>query len=209
MKPDDELDSVYIRDAVDRIRAGDTVAKNELIRKAQNRLERLARKMLKTFPGVGRWEQTQDVFQNAVMRLLRALELVRPDNRREFFGLAAEQIRRELIDMARRHQGPHGLGANFESVYGKSDANTEDTVDPLDTSDRAPTNAELDRWLAFHEAVELLPVKEREVIGLTYYHGWTQVQIADLFQIDERTVRRRFQSACDALRLQLGGDLPA
>ena len=63
--------------------------------------------------------------------------------------------------------------------------------------------------LAFHEAVEKLPTKEREVIGLTYYNGWTQAQIAELFQVDERTIRRYYQYACDELREQLGGDLPS
>ena len=28
---------------------------------------------------------------------------------------------------------------------------------------------------------------------LTFYHGWTQAEIAELFQVDERTIRRRWQ----------------
>src|SRR5262249_31686133 len=30
----------------------------------------------------------------------------------------------------------------------------------------------LERWAAFHEAVETLPAEQREVVGLTFYHGW-------------------------------------
>ena len=30
--------------------------------------------------------------------------------------------------------------------------------------------------------------------------GWTQKQIAELFQVDERTIRRRWTAACDKLR---------
>ena len=46
------------------------------------------------------------------------------------------------------------------------------------------------------------------MIGLTFYHGWTQTQIAELFRVDERTVRRRWQAACQALHKALGGQLP-
>ena len=33
-------------------------------------------------------------------------------------------------------------------------------------------------------------------MGLVFYHGWTQAQIAAFFQTSERTIRRRWQSAC-------------
>jgi hypothetical protein len=36
----------------------------------------------------------------------------------------------------------------------------------------------------------------------------SQGQIAELFQMDERTVRRRWQSACLKLNRQVGGQLP-
>src|SRR5262249_4460895 len=67
----------------------------------------------------------------------------------------------------------------------------------------------LERWAAFHEAVETLPAEQREVVGLTFYHGWTQAEIAALFAVDERTVRRRWQAACVKLNEALGGDTPA
>ena len=38
--------------------------------------------------------------------------------------------------------------------------------------------------------------------------GWTQVQIAELFQVDERTIRRRWQSACLRLHQLVKGELP-
>jgi RNA polymerase sigma factor (sigma-70 family) len=77
--------------------------------------------------------------------------------------------------------------------------------EPADTT---PSQEELERWSAFHEAVVELPVAEREVIGLTFYHGWTQMQIAELLQISDRQVRRLWKSACAQLMTRLGGDLP-
>jgi hypothetical protein len=89
-----------------RIRAGDRCAPDELLRATADRLERLTRKMLGRFPSVRRWEQTADVMQNASLRLLRALQQIDPTSVRDFFGLAAEQIRRELLDLVRHHYGP-------------------------------------------------------------------------------------------------------
>src|SRR5947209_2117063 len=99
-----------IQGCLERLRAGDPSARDELFRQAGGRLERLARRMLRDFPGVRRWAQTGDVLQSALVRLLRALAEVRPASAREFLGLAAEQIRRELLDLARHYYGPRGPG---------------------------------------------------------------------------------------------------
>src|SRR3954452_9720300 len=101
---------------LDRMRAGDAFARDELIRGFQGRLELLARKMVGRDRRVSRWVDAEDVLQNALLRLLRALETVQTDSTRAFFGLAAEQIRRELLDLARHFYGPEGDGANHDSV---------------------------------------------------------------------------------------------
>lgn len=199
--PDDPPDLSLL---VERHQSGDPAAREQLIAAAVGRLERLARKMLRGFPGVGRWEDTADVLQNALIRLDRALRAVAPSSSREFIGLAAEQIRRELLDLARRHRGPHGMGRNHESGMNIGDA----ARDGLDPPAADPDAGELERWAALHEAVEKLPPAEREVFVLTFYHKWSQVQIAELFQVDERTVRRRWKAAAELLHDALGGDLP-
>ena len=53
-----------------------------------------------------------------------------------------------------------------------------------------------------------MPAEEREAFSLTFYHGWTQAQIADLFGVDERTARRRMRRAVDLLSAALGDRLP-
>src|SRR3954454_19760024 len=106
---------------LDRLRAGDASARDELLGLACERLRRLARKMLKDYPGVGRWEQTDDVLQNVLLRLDPALQAVIPPTAHDFFRLAAAQIRRELIDLARHYHGPEGLGANHASHAGEDD----------------------------------------------------------------------------------------
>src|SRR6266436_2863883 len=99
--PNSSLHTTQLQLWARRIREGDPSAPDELLRAAGERLEALTRKMLRRFPAVRRWEQTGDVMQNALLRLLRALEEVEPASVRDFFGLAAEQMRRELLDLAR------------------------------------------------------------------------------------------------------------
>jgi RNA polymerase sigma factor (sigma-70 family) len=188
---DAAVNTLQLNDWVDRMRAGDRAARDELLRAVCNRLERLARKMLQRFPGVHRWAETDDVLQSALLRLLRALEQVRPGSVREFFGLAAEQMRRELLDLARHFHGPEGSAAHHASgILG------EDSQAPVvDPSDRADTVDELEKWSTFHEHVAGLPIEEREVVGLIFYHGWTHGAVAELFGISVRTVQRRWESA--------------
>ena len=116
--------TLHLHRWVDRLHAGDSTAGDELLRAVAFRLEGLARRMLRGHPAVRRWADTDDVLQNALLRLLRALRTVRPDSMRSFYGLAAEQIRRELLDLARHFYGPQGVGTNCAATkkYGRTSA---------------------------------------------------------------------------------------
>jgi RNA polymerase sigma factor (sigma-70 family) len=197
---DPEINSTDLRDLVVRVRAGDRGAEDRLVRAILGRFQNLARRMLNQFPDLRHREESGDVVQDALLRLLRALKEVTPQTSRDFFNLAAEQIRRQLLDLARRHRR-----ATVVPLHPADDSSSGGGAGPADP---APPPADLDRWAQFHAAVEGLPPEQREVIGLTFYHGWTQAQIAELFQVDERTVRRRWQAACQALHKALGGQLP-
>jgi RNA polymerase sigma-70 factor (ECF subfamily) len=194
--------SVQLRQWFQRIRAGDPAAANELFRAIGTRLERLTHKMLDRFPNVRRFEQTSDVLQNALIRLLRALKKVEPTSERHFYHLAAEQVRRELLDLARHYYGERGLGTH---QFRHSDQDDSDVPpEPTQPDDWA----DLERWCAFHEAVAALPVEEREVVGLIFYHGWQQSEVAELLHMSDRSVRRVWQSAVLKLNQALGDWLP-
>ena len=94
-----------------------------------------------------------------------------------------------------------GLGRNLAS-HGDSILRNVEIEDPAVKDDN------LERWHDFHEAVYRLPPEEREVMGLVFYHGWTQAQIADFFHTSERTIRRRWQSACLKVDQMVNGGLP-
>jgi RNA polymerase sigma factor (sigma-70 family) len=184
---DSELHTAVLQDLVAKHQAGDKAAVNMLIVRSTDRLKRLAGKMLGSFPAVRAKEEADDVLQNALVRLTRSLESVTPNSMREYYGLATEHIRRELLDLARHHgRRP----ADPASAVGEAAA-------PTDTRD-------LDKWAALQQAVERLPAEEREVFGLTFYHGWTQVQIAELLQTSDKRVRKLWHQACARLGEEIG-----
>lgn len=195
------VDTVLLHRWLERMRAGDTVARDELLRALCDRLERLARSMLRRYPRVRRWEETGDVLQNATLRLLRALQDIQPTSMRAFFGLAAEQMRRELLDLAKRHYGPHGLGTRCAASLTPADGAPSASADVADPTDDPE---DLEQWCLFHERVAQLPTEEREVVGLIFYHGWSQAQVAELFGVDERTVRRRWKAGLTVLQGMFG-----
>ncbi len=195
--PELDAQTTVLIQLLDRMKRGDREARDELVRAFQARLELLGQKMLGKYPGVGRWVEASDVLQDSLLRLLRALESVQPESTRAFFGLAAEQIRRELLDLARHFYGPQGLGANYASA-GADPKASRPGIEPAD-----PGDDDLERWCRFHEEVTRLPAQEREIVGLIYYHGWTQAQVAELFQVNVRTVRRWWESALVKLHREL------
>ncbi len=206
-RPPEDLPTTFMMHLVERMRDGDKAACNELFTRISLRMQGIARRMLRRFPGVQRWEEAEDIVQKAALRLWRALKQIKPETMRAFYGLAAEQVRRELLDMARHYYGPLGLGTHHESnLHLENSGGDLVPRRELAVSVEAPEDAE--RWTAFHQAIEKLPADEREVFSLTFYHGWGQKEIAELIQVDERTVRRRWRRACEQLDLMLGGHLP-
>jgi len=139
----DELDTTSLHDLVARFQAGENSALHALIRRTEERLVLFTRRMLARFPAVQAKEETDDILQNALIRLTRALRQETPRSVQEFFGLATVQIHRELLDLARSH-------ARRPTVSLKGDP-----------PDQADDSSELDRWTALHEAVERLPADRR------------------------------------------------
>src|SRR5262249_28072051 len=175
--------------------AGDRSAWDEVARHLGERLRWLAHNMLKTFPGVKRWEETGDVLQKASLRLLQALQEVRPSSTREFLGLASLQIRRELLDLKRHYYGPQGMGRHQPP----SDNQTGAAGSPPDQADTAPGASELEEWCEVHWQIEGLPPELREVVDLHYYQGLPKAEVAQLLGVDVRAVQRRWNAALDHL----------
>jgi RNA polymerase sigma factor (sigma-70 family) len=197
-------DSSLLQVWIDRLRAGDLAARDELIRHAGERLRRLTRRMFSDFARVRQWEETDDVVQNASLRLWNALQTVTPDSVSGFLSLAARQIRRELLDLARHYFGPQGQGTNqvHHSFQEPSDSTAQVPQHHFSTWDDP---GRLEGWCEFHQQVEALPTRECAVFDLLWYHGLTQVEAAKILNVSEQTVKRAWLSARMALQAALKG----
>ena len=187
---------------IDKVLAGDDAARNALLDHACDRLLRLTRKMFHARPDLRRWEQTDDVYQQAIFRLHRALSEVKPESVRHFFNLATLMIRRTLLDLAKHHLGPHGQGSKHHTDGQPAD----DEGGSL--HDKAEQPEDLEAWSAFHAQVEALPDEEKEVVGLLFYEGLTQQEAANVLGVSLRTVKRRWLSARCLLRQKLNETEP-
>ena len=135
--------------------------------------------MMKPFRRLHRWEATEDVFQDAMLRLHRSLDDVKPDSVAQFFALAAMQIRRVLLDMARHYFGPEGPGTHRHL---NGNAATDEPDSPQE-------------WTEFYETLDTLPSEERTVVDLLWFEGLTQAEAAAVLGTSERTIRRLWYSA--------------
>ena len=192
---------------IDRLRAGDASARDQLVAASCSRLLVLTRKMLRRYPRVKRWEQTDDVTQNVTLRLRRTLNQVTPESVRDFLRLASLNIRRELLDLVKHYYGPDGLGAHYISDHGTFVA-TDTASDKQQPPDVAHEPSRLAQWGDFHAKVEELPDEEREVFDLLWYQGLSQAEAAQVLEVSERTVQRRWQAARLQLFDALHGELP-
>lgn len=201
----DGSDSSEISLWLERLAAGDLAARDRIIEITIARLRVLASRMLSRFPQVRRWDDTDDVLQNAILRLHRALADVQPDSPRAIMALAATQLHRELIDLARRYRGPMSFEANHATRIPEP-ADASEPPSPIDQA--AAADESLDRWSAFHDVIEGLPADQREVFHLVWYLGADQKTIARLLECSERTVKSRWRAAREAVRSALDGQPP-
>jgi RNA polymerase sigma factor (sigma-70 family) len=162
--------------------------------------------MLHRCPRVQRWEETDDVFVEAVARLHRALAEVEPESTQHFYNLAATQIRRVLIDLSRRYCGPQGLGSHYDTALRNPDGEVQPAYEPADL---AGEPANLAEWTEFHECVGRLAEEEQEVFNLLWYEQLTHEQAAEVLGVTTRTVRRRWQDVRYRLyKARMGESLP-
>lgn len=178
---------------LDRLQAGDAAARAQLINRACERLRRLTLTMLRDFPRLRAYEEAEDVLQNAVLRLLRALDVVTPATTADFFRLAAQQIRRELLDLTRHYFGPCGQAAH--AVPALSHDGPDSTPSGAVPSDSTFDPGRLARWTEFHRSAEALPEDERAVFDLIWYQGLTQAETAEVLRVSAATVKRRWVAA--------------
>jgi RNA polymerase sigma factor (sigma-70 family) len=188
---------------LDRLAAGDHSARDEILEACQHRLRVLSHRLLGKFARVRRWDGTDDVMQNAAMRLHRALGETVPDSPRGLMALMAVQIQRELIDLARKHAGPHSWASNHDTNAGLNGSEWECRVDEAAQPDDSREEIPIERWEEFHAAIEALPGDLREVFRMVWYLGLDREAAAKAMGCSVRTLGRMWAEA----REQVGAAL--
>jgi RNA polymerase sigma-70 factor (ECF subfamily) len=160
---------------------GDLSVLDELAPLIYNELRRLARRYM-AGESSGHTLQTTALVNEAYLRLVDQQE-VRWQNRAHFFGIAAQMMRRILIDHARSHQAEkRGGGApkvSLDAVVEVSDARAAELV-------------------ALHEALQsLTAIDERKsgVVELRFFGGLSVVEIAEVLGVSVDTVTREWRRA--------------
>ncbi len=182
---------------------GDSSARERLMAYVSDRLRSLASAMLRSNP-VRRWEQSDDLLQQALVRLNRSIERARPAHSRALLELAALEMRHALVDLARHYFGPCGVGHHHHSRT--HDEGENPVIASISGLIPAPSES-VDRAGLFerlYAAIDALPSEEREVVDLVGIHELTQQEAAAVLGVTLRTIGRRWRRArlllFDALR---------
>jgi RNA polymerase sigma-70 factor (ECF subfamily) len=163
--------------------------------------------MLGDYPGLHRWEDTDDVLQEAMLRLCRALDDVKPTSTRHFLRLAALQMRRQLIDLARHYQRPNGAAARHSTVGGQSSQGSQQAA-RHDLPQLTDEPGRILAWTELHERIDELPDEEKEVFDLLWYQELSQTEAAEVLGVDRSTIIRRWLAARRRLLAALKGQMP-
>ena len=134
--------------------------------------------------------QTTDLIQEAFLRLIDAKN-VQWQNRAHFFGIAANLMRRILVDYARRHRADKRGGSGIKV--------------PMDEAQVASAEKEVD-LVALDEALTRLAVidpQQSRIVELRYCSGLSVEETAEVLRVSDRTVKRDWQMAKAWLREEI------
>jgi RNA polymerase sigma-70 factor (ECF subfamily) len=185
------------------VQRGDQAAHERLVAYAADRLRQLAHAMIHS-NRVHRWEQSDDLMQQTLLRLSRSLGNARLDNTAGFLRLAALEMRHALIDMVRRYFGPEGMGTHHHSAHDQPDGHPSQVLACAATVQAAHA----ERWRHLYDAINELPEEEREVVDFLWIHQFSQVEAATLLGVATKTIARRWARARLRLHEVLADNLP-
>lgn len=164
---------------------GRTFARDELLESAIRRIRQMVRKEIARSPGVARWEEEDDLVQEVLIRVDRAVQDAQPEHVGQFFLIVGQHVRWAAVDLIRKHFGSHGIGNRHRtgmepaSIAGHQDADLAEQIDSV----------------KLHEAVDRLDDEHKETWILHVYSGLRQETIAEILKVSTKTVQRRIARA--------------
>ena len=184
------------RDVTELLRAwsnGDRSAEEPLLRAVLGELHRQAERAMRREPAVHTLQPTALV-NEAYLRLIDQRR-VQWRNRAHFFGVAANLMRRILVDHARRRLADKRGGDVQRLSIGD--------VDPPNPESESAHDVDL---LTLHDALERLAAldpKQERLVELRYFSGLTVEETAEALGVSPATVKREWTFARAWLRHEL------
>src|SRR5688572_4301168 len=168
---------------------GSPTAFEDLVTLIYPELRRLARRHMRQ-EDPAHTLQTSALINEAYLRLVNQRDVAWQD-RAHFFAVAAQVMRRILIDHARRHQASkRGAGAQTVAL---------DDMEVV-SRERAAEFVALDEAL-----VKLTGIDERKsrIVELRFFGGLTVEEVADVLKLSPITIKREWRSARAWLQREL------
>jgi len=168
---------------------GDKAALDRVMPLIYNELRRLAHRQMRR-ERAGDTMQTTSLINEAYLRLID-YERVQPQDRSHFFAIAAQAMRRILIERARsRRTAKRGSGGQKVSL--------DDAADLVD--DRAANLVALDDALT---SLATIDPRKAQIVELKYFGGMTIDETAKALGVSTPTVERDWQMAKIWLRREI------
>lgn len=181
-----------ITDLLQAWERGDKSALAKLIPLVETELRRLAKTYMRR-ERPGHVLQTTALVNEAYVKLLGQTR-VHWQNRAHFYGIAAQCMRRVLIDYAK---------ANLRAKRGGNARQIELSEDSL------MSGAQSEELLVLDAALDKLALEDERksrVVELRYFCGYGMAEIAELLNVSEATVARDWRLARAWLRRELAGN---
>jgi RNA polymerase sigma factor (TIGR02999 family) len=177
---------------VKRVSAGEAGAQEALFAAAYSELRKLARSRLYD-GGRNTMLDTTALVHESYLRFINSGPM-RSDDRRAFFAYASRVMRSVIIDAVRERQAQR-RGGELDRLT----LNTE-LLDKLPGGEN--------ELLKVHEALETLAQAEprlAKVVEMRYFGGYTEAEIGETLDVNEKTVRRDWKKAQLLLSAMLKG----
>lgn len=169
---------------VERYRRGCVEALDDLIRRHERRIYRMAYRM------VGSHEDALDLVQEVALKLMRALPRFKGDSR--FSTWLYRLTANTCIDFYRK-RGRH-------QAMSLDEMPAVPLFEPEAVSDPEVHVEDSQRELVVNAALQLLPEKQRQLIELRDRSGFSNLEVAEMLGLDVGTLKARLHRARGALR---------
>jgi RNA polymerase sigma factor (sigma-70 family) len=186
--------STNVRDLLGKVTQQEAGATDLLFQHCMERMRVLAHRLFQSRKDLHLFEESDDLLQKTLVRLHRAIHVLKPSTTRAFMTIALQNMRWALKDLAR---------------------DMHDRLDKLGNSKalaKAPSLEEepstLLEWSFFHDAIQSLPQEERETFDLIFYGGMQQEEAAEFLGVSTRTIKRRWRLARILLAKALDNEWP-